>query len=223
MPHGPHSWQEEITPDLLMRAYAMGIFPMSEHRDDPEIFWVDPHIRGIFPLAGFHVSRSLAKAIRRHDYQITIDQDFAAVVDACADRADTWINPAIRRLYLALHQHNRAHSLEVWRNGALIGGVYGVTLGTAFFGESMFSAARDASKIALAWLVNHLNRCGFTLFDTQFLTPHLASLGAVEISRDDYHGLLKAAVEGHAKFAQPLSSSVEDVVSQRITHRSNRG
>lgn len=222
MPHGTQGWQDELTPDLLMRAYAMGIFPMSEHRDDPEIFWVDPHMRGIIPLDGFRVSRSLAKAIRRGDYEITINKDFEAVVDGCADRSETWINTEIRRLYRALHARGQAHSLEVWRDGALIGGVYGVTLGTAFFGESMFSRNRDASKIALAWLVDHLRRRGFTLFDTQFLTPHLASLGAVEISRAHYHRLLDAARLGHAEFDHPSSGSVEDVALQRITQISNR-
>lgn len=223
MPHGPQTGQDEITPDLLMRAYAMGIFPMSEHRDDPEIFWVDPHMRGVFPLDGFHVARSLAKAIRRRDYEVAINRDFAAVVDACADRDETWINPGIRRLYIALHHRGQAHSFELWRDGALIGGVYGVTLGGAFFGESMFSSARDASKIALAWLVYHLRAQGFTLFDTQFLTPHLASLGAVEITRARYHRQLAAALERRANFLGPLGYSVDEVVSQRITQRSKRG
>lgn len=222
MPHGAHPGQDKITPELLMRAYALGIFPMAEHRDDPEIFWVDPHMRGLIPLDRFHVSRSLAKTIRKHDYKITINQDFEGVVDGCSDRADTWISSEIRNLYSVLHTDHRAHSLEVWREGVLVGGVYGVTLGTAFFGESMFSRARDASKIALAWLVDHLNRCGFSLFDTQFITPHLASLGAIEISRSDYHNLLESARDGHAKFDQPSSGSVEDVVLQRITQMSNR-
>lgn len=220
MPQGPQPWQDEVTPDLLMRAYAMGLFPMSEHRNDPEIFWVDPHMRGVFPLDGFHVSRSLAKTLRRRKYQITLNRDFAAVVDACADRAETWINPEIRRLYLALHARKQAQSFEVRRDEMLIGGVYGVTLGGAFFGESMFSSARDASKIALAWLVHHLRHCGFTLFDTQFLTPHLASLGAIEIPRARYHQLLAAALSRPAEFDQPLSYSAEDVALQRITQRS---
>lgn len=223
MPHGAHPRQDKITPDVLMRAYAMGIFPMSEHRDDPEIFWVDPHRRGILPLDGFHVSRSLAKTIRRADYTVTINHDFAGVVAGCADRADTWINDEIRRLYMALHERGQAHSLEVWRDDMLVGAVYGVTSGTAFFGESMFSRARDTSKIALAWLVEHLNRTGFTLFDTQFITPHLATLGAVEISREAYHVLLKEAQNSAANFAQPSSVSAEDAVLQRSTQISNRG
>lgn len=183
----------EITPDLLMQGYAMGIFPMSEHRDDPEIFWVDPKHRGIFPLEQFHISRSLAKALRRADYTVTLNRDFAGVLDACADRPDTWINSKIRSLYIALHDRGEAHSIEVWRDEALIGGVYGVTLGSAFFGESMFSHATSGSKIALAYLMRHLSNCGFTLFDTQFLTDHLASLGAIEIPRADYQYMLKQA------------------------------
>lgn len=222
MAHGAHPWQDEITPDLLMRAYSMGIFPMSEHRDDPEIFWVDPHRRGIFPLDGFHVSRSLAKAIRANDYDVTIDHDFEAVVDGCADRADTWINQEIRRLYSALHARGQAHSVEVWRESQLIGGVYGVTLGTAFFGESMFSRATNGSKIALAWLVEFLNQSGFTLFDTQFITPHLATLGAVEISREEYHELLKQAQSGTATLAYSDAVSAEGVALQRSTQISKR-
>ena len=222
MPHGTQDWDGEITPDLLMRAYAMGIFPMSEHRDDPEIFWVDPHRRGVFPLGDFHISRSLARALRRDDYNVTLDMDFEGVVDGCADRADTWINDEIRRLYSALHARGQAHSIEVWRDGKLIGGVYGVTLGTAFFGESMFSRATNGSKIALAWLITHLRDRGFTLFDTQFITPHLASLGAIEISREDYHVLLEQARKGIARFDHSLTVSSGAEVLQRNTQMSNR-
>lgn len=222
MAHGAHPGQDALTPDLLVRAYSIGIFPMSEHRDDPEIFWVDPHHRGVFPLDGFHISRTLAKEIRRADYEITIDRDFEAVVDGCADRSVTWINDEIRSLYSALHQRGQAHSIEVWRDDTLIGGVYGVTLGTAFFGESMFSRATNASKIALAWLIDHLKNCGFTLFDTQFTTPHLTTLGAVEISREAYHVLLKQALTSSANFAQPLSSSADGVALQRNTQMSKR-
>lgn len=220
MPHSPQDWQDDITPDLLMRAYAIGIFPMSEHRDDPEIFWVDPIRRGVFPLDRFHISRSLARTLRRNDYTVTINADFEGVVDGCADRADTWINTEIRRLYSALHDRGQAGSIEVWRNGVLIGGVYGVTLGTAFFGESMFSRAPNGSKIALAWLVEHLRDCGFTLFDTQFITPHLASLGAIEISRDTYLSQLDKALTGKAQFDQSLSASSGAVLLQRRTQRS---
>lgn len=189
-----------LTPELLLRCYARGIFPMAEHRDDPEIFWVDPRRRGIMPLDGFHISRSLTRRIRRGDYQIKMDTDFSGVVDACADRIETWINPEIRALYIDLHRLKRAHSIEVWDNDVLVGGVYGIALGSAFFGESMFSRRTDASKIALAFLVDHLNRCGFTLFDTQFITEHLASLGAVEISRAQYHQRLSNALELKADF-----------------------
>ncbi|NRB35608.1 MAG: leucyl/phenylalanyl-tRNA--protein transferase [Rhodobacteraceae bacterium] len=190
-----------LSPDLLLHAYSIGIFPMAETRDDDDVFWVDPKLRGVMPLDGFHLSRSLAKTLRRGDYTITIDEDFAGVVDGCADREDTWINPDIRRGYLALQKAGHAHSLEVRDlTGALDGGIYGVTLGGAFFGESMFSRRRDGSKIAIAFLVERLIRAGFTLFDTQFLTPHLASLGGVEMPRTRYHLQLDAALERRAQF-----------------------
>ncbi|MFD1194149.1 leucyl/phenylalanyl-tRNA--protein transferase [Seohaeicola saemankumensis] len=209
-----------ITPELLLNAYAAGIFPMAETRDDPDVFWVDPRRRGIFPLDGFHVSRSLARRMRRWQHRVTIDSAFAEVVDACADRDETWINDEIRRLYLALHKMGQAHSLEVWEGDALVGGVYGVTLGAAFFGESMFSRRKDASKIALAYLVDRLRQGGFTLFDAQFLTPHLASLGAVEVTRGEYHRQLETALAGHGDFTGPaLPDSPQDVV-QRITQTS---
>lgn len=201
-----------VTPEILLRAYAMGLFPMAESRDATDLHWIDPRRRGIFPLEGFHISRSLRRAILRADYQVTVNRDFAGVVAGCAERAETWINPEITALYLALHRQGHAHSLEVWRNGALIGGVYGVSLGGAFMGESMFSRATDASKLALAWLMHRLRAGGFALFDTQFLTPHLASLGAVEIPRAAYHRLLQRALPLQADFAppgyQPLPSSV---------------
>ena len=177
-----------------MHAYSSGVFPMAEHQEDPEIFWVDPKRRGVFPLDQFHISRSLARRIRRGGFQITVNRDFPAVVDACADRAETWINEEIRTRYIELHGMEHAHSLEVWHEDRLTGGVYGVTLGGAFFGESMFSRQTDASKIALAFLVDHLKTCGFQLFDTQFLTPHLASLGATEISRSEYRTQLEKAL-----------------------------
>lgn len=211
----------DVTPDMLLRAYAMGIFPMAEGRDDPEVHWVDPRRRGIFPLEGFHISRSLRRAILRGDYQVRVDSDFEGVVRGCADREETWINDTIFGLYLTLFQAGRAHSLEVWQGEALIGGVYGVTIGAAFFGESMFSRRRDASKIALAWLVHRLRAGGFTLFDTQFLTPHLASLGAVEIPRADYHRRLSAALDAEASFApasySPVPSDVAGSVSSGTT------
>ncbi|MFD1510422.1 leucyl/phenylalanyl-tRNA--protein transferase [Lacimonas salitolerans] len=211
----------DISPDLLLHAYAAGVFPMAETRDDPELFWVDPRRRGVIPLDGFHAGRSLRRAVRRMDYAVTLNRDFAGVLDGCADRGETWISTRIRTLYLALHDLGRAHSLELWdMQGRLIGGVYGVTLGRAFFGESMFSRRKDASKIALVWLVDHLNTCGFTLFDTQFLTPHLATLGGVEIPRAEYRARLAEALEGDADFtAHPLPTDPQDVL-QRITQTS---
>lgn len=201
-----------ITPELLLQAYAMGVFPMAEGRDDPVVHWVDPRRRGVFPLEGFHISRSLAKVIRQGQFRVTTDRDFAGVVRACADRPETWINDEIFCLYSALHTMGHAHSLEVWQDDRLVGGVYGVVLGAAFFGESMFSRVTDASKLALAYLIHRLRAGGFTLFDTQFLTPHLASLGAVEIPRAEYHKRLQAALQMGAHFDpvgyQPLPSSV---------------
>jgi len=212
-----------ITPELLLRAYKLGVFPMSEARNDPEIFWVDPTERGIFPLDGFHISRTLARAIRRPDYQIAIDSRFAEVVAACADRQETWINPEIEGLYRMLHHMGYAHSLEVLDGDALIGGVYGVAIGGAFFGESMFSHRRDASKIALAYLLDRLRVGGFRLFDTQFLTDHLASLGAIAIPRDAYRRQLDRALAVPANFfAQPsvFSSEAAAGMLQRMTQTS---
>ncbi|MDG1169219.1 MAG: leucyl/phenylalanyl-tRNA--protein transferase [Sulfitobacter sp.] len=209
----------ELTPELLLHGYSIGIFPMAENRDDPEIFWVDPKRRGIFPLDGFHISRSLARAMRQSRFEVTINHDFNAVVAACADRTDTWINAEIAQLYSGLHDMGHAHSLELWEEDALVGGVYGVTLGAAFFGESMFSRRTNASKMALAALVERLNRAGFTLFDTQFLTDHLASLGAVEISRRTYHSRLDQAKTQSADFTAADILPLYEVV-QRMTHTS---
>ena len=193
-----------LNPHLLLSAYAEGIFPMAESRDSAELHWIDPRLRGVIGLDHFHISRSLRRAILRGDYSVTLDRAFTAVVDGCADRAETWINAELRDSYLDLHRLGHAHSIEVWDTGGdLIGGVYGVTLGAAFFGESMFSRRTDASKIALAWLVCHLRRCGFMLFDTQFLTPHLASLGGRELPRSEYHRLLEDALGRSARFYPP--------------------
>ncbi|MFP7675366.1 leucyl/phenylalanyl-tRNA--protein transferase [Marivita sp. S0852] len=209
-----------VTPDLLLEAYRAGVFPMAEHRDDPEMFWVDPRKRGVFPLDGFHISRSLAKTLRRDAYRVTRDAAFAQVIEACADRSETWINRDIRILYEELHKRGHAHSLEVWQDEQLIGGIYGVCVGSAFCGESMFSRRRDASKIALAWLVDLLRRTKFTLFDTQFITPHLASLGAIEISRVQYRRELARALTHNADFlSEPLAASGHEVV-QRNTQTS---
>ncbi|MGC1506214.1 MAG: leucyl/phenylalanyl-tRNA--protein transferase [Sulfitobacter sp.] len=209
----------DLTPELLLHGYAVGIFPMAEHRDDPEIFWVNPERRGILPLDGFHISRSLARAMRRSPFELRINSDFDAVVAACADRPDTWINAEISELYSALHQKGKAHSFEIWDEDSLVGGVYGVTLGATFFGESMFSTRTNASKMALAALVDHLNRTGFLLFDTQFLTSHLASLGAIEITRRAYHARLEHATAQQASFTSMEVRTLYDVV-QRMTHTS---
>ncbi|KAJ03170.1 leucyl/phenylalanyl-tRNA--protein transferase [Sulfitobacter mediterraneus] len=209
----------ELTPELLLHGYSIGIFPMAEHRDDPEIFWVDPRRRGVMPLQGFHLSRSLAKAMRRSPFRASVDEDFAGVVEGCADRADTWINAEIFSLYNALHQRHHAHSVEIWEDQTLVGGVYGVTLGGAFFGESMFSRRTNASKMALAVLVDRLRRAGFVLFDAQFLTDHLASLGAQEITRAEYHTRLDHAKEITARFAAPPEATLYEVV-QRMTQTS---
>lgn len=211
---------EALTPELLLRAYTSGIFPMAGHRNDPDIFWVDPRRRGILPLDGFHVSRSLARRMRRGGYKVTLNADFPAVIDACADRPETWINVEIRRLYTELHQAGRVHSLEIWRDDMLAGGIYGVAIGAAFFGESMFSRSTDGSKLAMAHLVDHLRQCGFTLFDTQFTTPHLTSLGAIEISRARYRTLLADAIDQSASvFSEPLCDDPSAVL-QRITQMS---
>lgn len=201
-----------ISIETLLRAYSMGVFPMANNRDDPRIHWIDPRHRGIFPLTNFHISRSLSRRIRQDNYTIRTNADFSGVLAGCADRPETWINPELTALYTALHEAGFAHSLEVWQDGQLVGGVYGVALGAAFFGESMFSRRVDASKLALAWLVHRLRSGGFTLFDTQFLTPHLASLGAIEIPRAEFHRQLAKAIaqpaQFHPKDYQPLSASV---------------
>ena len=209
-----HGTADEITPEILLRAYAMGIFPMSDGREDPEIHWIDPRRRGVLPLDGFHLSRSLARRIRSGRFRVTVDTAFEPVVEACADRGETWISRRIQRLYVQLHQLGFAHSIEVWEGDALVGGVYGVTLGAAFFGESMFSRVTDASKLALAFAVHRLRAGGFRLFDTQFLTPHLASLGGREIPRAEYHRLLSEALSETAEFDPPgYSPSAGSVAS----------
>jgi leucyl/phenylalanyl-tRNA--protein transferase len=185
----------QLDPRLLLRGYAVGIFPMADSRDANELFWVEPQNRAIIPMDGFHMSRSLARRLRTGSFRVTRDRAFAKVIRGCADRPETWINGDIERATLVLHASGHAHSVECWNaEGALVGGIYGVKLGRAFFGESMFSRATDASKVALAWLVARLKVGGFTLLDCQFMTDHLASLGAVSISREDYVALLSAAL-----------------------------
>ena len=196
----------ELTADILLRAYSIGVFPMAESRDAKELFWVEPHERGIFPLDGLVVSRSLAKTVRADRYRVVADRAFEAVVRACAEREKTWINDEIVRLYCELHAAGHAHSLEVYDGDQLVGGLYGVSLRGAFFGESMFHRARDASKVALVHLFARLNLGGFRLLDAQFSTEHLASLGAVEISREAFRLRLAEALQIEGNFgAWPAS------------------
>ena len=209
-----------LSPDLLLHAYASGIFPMAESRDDPELFWVDPHHRGIIPLDGFHISRSLTRRIRSGRFEVSVNSDFQGVVAGCADRPETWINPLITDLYASLFERGNAHSFEVWRDSRLVGGVYGVTLGAAFFGESMFSRETDASKVALAYLTDRLREGGFELFDVQFLTPHLASLGAIEVDRSDYRARLARALDFTADFAGAGPVPDAQTLLQRMTQTS---
>jgi leucyl/phenylalanyl-tRNA--protein transferase len=187
-----------LDPRLLLQGYASGIFPMADSREAGELFWVEPRHRAIIPLDGFHLSRSLGRTLRSGRFEVTHDRDFGGVIAACADRAETWINQELEQAMLALHGSRHAHSIEVWDSGRLVGGLYGVKLGRAFFGESMFSRATDASKVALAWLVARLKVGNFTLLDCQFMTEHLASLGAVTVTRDAYVALLSAALGGAA-------------------------
>ena len=194
----------EITPKLLLRAYSIGMFPMAESADDPTLFWVDPEERGIFPLDGLIVSKSLAKVVRSNRYEIRVDSDFDGVMDGCAgggdERPSTWINERIRKLYYDLFRQGHVHTVEAWKDGALVGGLYGLAIGSAFFGESMFHRARDASKVCLVHLVARLRAGGFTLLDTQFVTDHLATLGAVAVSRRKYHRMLDKAIGKPANF-----------------------
>jgi leucyl/phenylalanyl-tRNA---protein transferase len=195
---------QAITPQLLLRAYSIGLFPMAESAEDDQLFWVDPEKRAIFPLDTFIVSRSLAKIVRADRFEVRVDQDFDAVIDSCAapaaDREKTWINGEIRRLYRDLFDMGFAHTVECRRDGQLVGGLYGVALRGAFFGESMFHRERDASKVALTHLVARLKAGGFQLLDTQFMTTHLASLGAIEISRDAYHRSLEESLMTRADY-----------------------
>jgi leucyl/phenylalanyl-tRNA--protein transferase len=200
----PYAPGYRIPPDLLLKAYASGVFPMAESAADPEVFWVRPETRGIIPLDGFHVSRSLRKVVRQRRFEIRFDSDFDGVIDGCAEsrtgRDSTWINQPIREAYGELFRRGNCHTVEAWREGKLVGGLYGVSLGRAFFGESMFSRERDASKVCLVHLVERLIARGFVLLDTQFTTEHLKSFGAVDVPRASYERLLVTAVEGSATF-----------------------
>ena len=194
----------EITPEVLLKAYACGIFPMAESAEDPALYWIEPEMRGIIPLEGFHVPARLARTVRTTSFTVWVDRDFDAVIDGCAEpkgaRSRTWINARIRRIYRSLYQHGHCHSVEVYDGGNLVGGLYGVALGRAFFGESMFHHARDASKIALVHLIARLRAGGYRLLDTQFVTDHLKTFGAVEVPKRRYHRLLEEAIAGDADF-----------------------
>lgn len=214
----------KLTPEILLRAYAVGLFPMAERRDDPTLFWIDPEKRGILPLDGFHVSRRLRRTVRSGLYDIRCNTAFTEVVRSCAapgpNRDDTWINDEIVSLYGDLHELGRAHCVEAWQDGELVGGLYGVSLGAAFFGESMFSRARDASKVALVHLVARLVKGGYMLLDTQFVTDHLAQFGVVELPRAGYRQLLSEALDASATFDPALSQSELDAFLQSITQTS---
>lgn len=195
-----HGADHRITPDLLLRAYASGLFPMADSADDPDLFWVEPELRGVLPLDAFHIPKRLARTVRQAPFEIRFNTAFDEVVSACAEsvenRPSTWINSTITELYGALHRLGHAHSVEAWSDGKLVGGLYGVSLRRAFFGESMFSRVTDASKVCLVHLVNRLRERGFVLLDTQFTTEHLKRFGAIDVPRDDYSEMLAEALEG---------------------------
>jgi leucyl/phenylalanyl-tRNA---protein transferase len=205
----------EITPEVLLKAYACGIFPMAESAEDPALYWIEPDLRGVIPLDRFHVSARLARTVRSDCFTVTVDRDFDGVMEGCAEpqagRPRTWINGRIRMLYRKLHERRHCHSVEVYAGDELVGGLYGVVLGRAFFGESMFHRERDASKVALVHLVARLRVGGFRLLDTQFVTDHLKSFGAVEVPRRQYHKLLEGALVGEGDFfalgRQPVSGA----------------
>ena len=202
----------QLTPDILLAAYAAGIFPMGESADDPELFWVDPRRRGILPLDAFHVPKRLRRVVRQGEFEIRCDSAFEQVIRGCAEatekRPNTWINDEIVRLYAGLFARGAAHSVESWHRDVLVGGLYGVAIGAAFFGESMFSRVTDASKVALVHLAARLRLGGYLLLDTQFLTPHLAQFGGVEITRACYHRLLAEALAYRASFPAALPEAV---------------
>ena len=201
---GHEAKKRGLTPQILLRAYAAGIFPMADDAADPEVFWVQPEMRGVIPLDSFHVPRSLAKKVRQAPYDIRFNTAFRAVINACAEtteaRERTWINRTIRELYCQLHEMGHAHSVEAWEDDQLVGGLYGVSLGRAFFGESMFSRKTDASKICLVHLVERLKERGFILLDTQFTTDHLKRFGALDVPAEEYEDMLAEALIGEAKF-----------------------
>lgn len=210
--------QLEITPDLVIRAYAAGVFPMAESRGSDRMYWLDPALRGVLPIdAGFHLARRLRRTVLSGRFVVTADRDFAGAIRGCAEpapgRADTWINGEIEGLFLELHRRGAAHSVETWQDGRLVGGLYGVALGGVFFGESMFSRVTDASKVALVHLVARLRLCGFVLCDTQFLTAHLARFGAVEIPKAEYKARLAEALTTPARWVAALD---EESIAREI-------
>ncbi len=213
----------DLTPDMLLRAYAIGVFPMAEDREDPDLFWIDPRMRGIIDMAHFHVPRRLRRTVRSGHYRASFDTAFEAVMDGCAEsterRPRTWINDKILTLYTTLHRMGHAHSVEIWEGDDLVGGLYGVALGGAFFGESMFSRRRDASKVALVHLVARLETAGFTLLDTQFVTRHLERFGAIEIPRSEYRALLADAIDRRTDF---FANRQDDEVSRFLAARYGR-
>ncbi len=213
-----------LNPEILMRAYASGIFPMAESRGDDDLFWVDPERRGIIPLDRFHVPRRLRRTVRRHPFEIRIDSAFEAVMRRCAeaarDRTDSWINEEIVRAFIELHRLGHAHSIETWRDGDLVGGLYGAALGGAFFGESMFARASDASKVALVHLVARLRQGGYRLLDAQFLTRHLEQFGAEEIARERYHQMLAQALTAKTDFYCEVGEEALEAVLQSSTQTS---
>ncbi|MEZ5851627.1 MAG: leucyl/phenylalanyl-tRNA--protein transferase [Hyphomicrobiaceae bacterium] len=208
----------EITPQVLLKAYACGIFPMAESADDPALYWIEPQSRGILPLDDVHVPRRLARTIRGGLYEVRVNSDFKGVIDGCAasrpGRRSTWINSRIRQLYGALFDQGHCHTIETWLNGRLVGGLYGVALGGAFFGESMFSTERDASKVALVYLVARLVHGGFTLLDTQFVTDHLRQFGTTEMDKAGFQALLDRAISHEADFLRlPCNADAQTVLS----------
>jgi leucyl/phenylalanyl-tRNA--protein transferase len=214
----------EITPQVLLKAYAVGIFPMAESAEDPGLFWIEPEERGVIPLDEFHMPRRLRRTVASDRFEVRVDHDFGAVIDACAastqERPKTWINARIRRLYGELFEMGAAHTIETWRDGRLVGGLYGVELGGAFFGESMFSRERDASKVALVHLVARLRAGGFRLLDAQFTTDHLRQFGAVDVPRDEYQALLEAAIAVDADFHFLGGGATSDVILQSVSQTS---
>jgi leucyl/phenylalanyl-tRNA---protein transferase len=214
----------EITPQVLLKAYAVGIFPMAESADDPGLYWIEPESRGIIPLDTFHLPRRLARTVASGQFEVLVDNDFEAVIAGCADatpaRPKTWINQRIRRLYGELFDIGACHTIETWRGGKLVGGLYGVSLGGAFFGESMFSRESDASKVALVHLVARLKVGGFTLLDAQFTTQHLRQFGAIDIDRRHYQQLLDAAIARKADFYRLAGGGTSDVILQSVSQTS---